>query len=154
MSGPSYGEQDAVIEMDILPPRWLDLQDEVVQQLDTISKQMTKLDGMHSKHVLPGFEDEAIKQKEERNIERLTQDITRGFQACQRAIKRIEQMITESKQSGDVGQSEEVMARNLQISLASRVGDVSAAFRKKQSSYLKSMAPYATAQGASMLTID
>lgn len=139
MSGGAYDDRDAVIEMDVLPPRWLDIQDEVSRLLDTISSQMTRLDGMHSKHVLPGFEDEAIKQREERDIEKLTQDITRGFQSCSRAIKRIEHMSKDSKQRGDVSQAEETMARNLQISLASKVGDVSASFRKKQSNYLKSV---------------
>lgn len=138
MSGGAYDNQDAVIEMNVLPPRWLDTQDEVSRLLDTISNQMTRLDGMHSKHVLPGFEDETVKQREERDIEKLTQEITRGFQSCQRAIKRIEHMIKESKQRGDVSQGEETMARNLQISLATKVGDVSASFRKKQSNYLKS----------------
>ena len=139
MSGGVYDDQDAVIEMDILPPRWLDVQDEVSRILETITNQMTRLDGLHSKHVLPGFEDEAVKQKEERDIEKLTQEITRGFQGCQRAIKRIEYMIKDSKSRSDVSQGEETMARNLQISLATRVGDVSASFRKKQSTYLKSM---------------
>ncbi|KAL9050471.1 MAG: hypothetical protein Q9162_006618 [Coniocarpon cinnabarinum] len=139
MAGGSYDDRDAVIEMDVLPPRWLDVQDEVSRLLDAISKQMTRLDGMHAKHVLPGFEDESVKQKEERDIERLTQEITRGFQSCQRAIKRIEQTNKESRQHGYVNQSEEVISRNLQISLATRVGEVSASFRKKQSSYLKKL---------------
>ena len=138
MSGAPYHDQDAVIEMDVLPPRWLDVQDEVSRLLGTIANRMTRLDGLHSKHVLPGFDDEAVKQKEERDIEKLTQEITRDFQGCQKAIKRIEHMIKESKQRGDVSQGEETMARNLQISLATKVGDVSASFRKKQSSYLKS----------------
>lgn len=154
MAGAAYEDQDAVIEMDVLPPRWLDVQDEVSRLLDTVSSQMTRLDGMHAKHVLPGFEDEEVKQKEERDIERLTQDITRGFQGCQRAIKRIEQMIKESRQRGDVSQGEEVMARNLQISLATRVGDVSATFRKKQSNYLKSITPYCSAVTSPGLTVS
>ena len=138
MAGVGYEDQDAIIEMDVLPPRWLDVQDEVSRLLSTITQQMTRLDGMHAKHVLPGFDDEAVKQKEERDIERLTQEITRGFQGCQRSIKRIEQMLKESQQRADVSQGEEVMARNLQIALATKVGDVSASFRKRQSSYLKS----------------
>ena len=124
--------------MDVLPPRWLDIQDEVSTLLEDIAKKMTKLDPMHSKHVLPGFEDEAVKKREEREIEKLTQDITRDFQSCQRAIKRVDRMSKESLQQGSLSRGEETMARNLQISLASRVGDVSASFRKKQSNYLKS----------------
>lgn len=138
-AGAFEGDQDAVIEMDVLPPRWLDIQDEVTDMLDEISRKTTQLDPLHSKHVLPGFDDEAVKMKEEREIERLTQDITRLFQNCQRAIKRVEAAVKDSRTRGDLGKAEETMARNLQISLATRVGEVSAVFRKKQSIYLKSM---------------
>lgn len=129
---------DAVIEMDLLPPRWLDMQDEVTQHLAEIAKQTRKLDQLHQKHVLPGFDDEDIKKREEREIEQITQAITRLFQKCQQAIKRIDIMVREAKQQGSINQGEEVMARNLKISLASRVGEVSAMFRKKQAAYLKS----------------
>lgn len=129
---------DAVIEMDLLPPRWLDMQDEVTQHLAEIAKQTRKLDQLHQKHVLPGFDDEDVKKREEREIEQITQAITRLFQKCQQAIKRIDIMVREAKQQGNINQGEEVMARNLKISLASRVGEVSAMFRKKQAAYLKS----------------
>lgn len=137
-SGAYEDDGDAVIEMDLLPPRWLDVQDEITDQLAEIAKQTRKLDQLHQKHVLPGFDDEDVKKKEEREIEQLTQEITRGFQRCQQAIKRIEMMVREAKQQGNINQGEEVMAQNLKISLATRVGEVSAMFRKKQSAYLKS----------------
>ena len=137
-SGAYEDDGDAVIEMDLLPPRWLDVQDEITEQLAEIAKQMRKLDQLHQKHVLPGFDDEDVKKKEEREIEQLTQEITRGFQKCQQAIKRIETMVREAKQQGNINQGEEVMAQNLKISLATRVGEISAMFRKKQSAYLKS----------------
>nr|GFD53918.1 hypothetical protein [Tanacetum cinerariifolium] len=79
---------------------------------------MRKLDQLHQKHVLPGFDDEDVKKKEEREIEQLTQGITRSFQRCQQAIKRIEMMVREAKQQGNINQGEEVMAQNLKISLA------------------------------------
>ena len=124
--------------MDLLPPRWLDIQDEITEHLAEIAKQTRKLDQLHQKHVLPGFNDEDIKKREEREIEELTQDITRLFQKCQQAIKRIDNMVRESKQQGSISNGEETMAKNLKISLASRVGEVSALFRKKQAAYLKS----------------
>lgn len=131
--------QDAVIEMDRLPPRWLDISDEVTHVLAAVQSQMTRLEPLLSKHLLPGFEDESVKKKEEREIERITQDITRGFQSCQRAIKRIDAMVKQAKANeGGISKGEETMAKNLQISLATKVGDVSAVFRKKQSSYLRS----------------
>jgi len=138
-SGAFEDDGDAVIEMDLLPPRWLDVQDEITEHLAEIAKQTRKLDQMHQKHVLPGFDDEDVKKREEREIEQLTQEITRGFQRCQQAIKRIETMVREAKQQGNINQGEEVMAQNLKISLATRVGDVSAMFRKKQSAYLKKL---------------
>jgi hypothetical protein len=137
-AGAFEDDGDAVIEMDLLPPRWLDVQDEVTEVLSDIAQQTRKLDQLHQKHVLPGFDDEDVKKREEREIEQLTQQITRKFQQCQKAIKRIETMVREAKQQGNINQGEEIMAKNLKISLASRVGDVSALFRKKQAAYLKS----------------
>ena len=140
MSAGAYEDDgDAVIEMDVLPPRWLDIQDQVTDLLSSIAQQMKRLEQLHQKHVLPGFDDEEIKKREERDIEKLTQEITRGFQSCQRAIQRIDPTAKESAQQGKISKGEETMARNLKISLASRVGEVSALFRKKQSAYLKSI---------------
>lgn len=139
MSGGAYeNDGDTVIEMDLLPPRWIDIQEEVGDVLKEITLKAAKLDKLHSKHVLPGFDDESIKQQEEREIERLTQDVTRGFQDCQKAIKRIGNMVKEAKQTGNLQKGDEVMAQNIQIALASRVQEVSATFRKKQSNYLNS----------------
>ncbi|KAF2015486.1 t-SNARE affecting a late Golgi compartment protein 2 [Aaosphaeria arxii CBS 175.79] len=140
MSSAAFEDDgDAVIEMDLLPPRWLDVQDEITEHLADIAKHTRKLDQLHQKHVLPGFDDEEVKKREEREIEQLTQEITRSFQKCQQAIKRIDLMVRESKQQGNINQGEEIMAKNLKISLASRVGDVSAMFRKKQAAYLKKL---------------
>jgi hypothetical protein len=48
-------------------------------------------------------------------------------------------MVAESKEQGSVSSGEETMAKNIQISLAARVQEASARFRKKQSTYLRSM---------------
>ncbi|KAI1611510.1 syntaxin 16 [Exophiala viscosa] len=139
MSAGAYdNEGDAVIEMDLLPPRWMDIQEEVNDVLKNITLKAAKLEMLHSKHVLPGFDDEAVKQQEEREIERLTTEITRSFQECQKAIKRIEIMVRDARQAGTLQKGDEVMAQNIQVALASRVQEVSATFRKKQSNYLNS----------------
>ncbi|KAH8704157.1 t-SNARE [Talaromyces proteolyticus] len=130
---------DVVIEMDLLPPRWMDVQDEVNELLADIAQKAARLDQLHQKHILPGFGDETARKKEEDFIEQLTQEITRGFHTCQNAIQRIEVMVREQKQLGGVTQGDETLAKNLQISLASRVQDSSALFRKKQSTYLKKL---------------
>ena len=141
MSPNAYDDRtgDAVIEMDVLPPRWADIQDEVADTLKTIAQNSAGLDKLHQKHVLPGFDDERVKREEEATIERITQEITRAFHDCQRAIQRIEGMIRDGRRSGKLSRGDETMARNIQISLAGRVQDASADFRKKQSSYLKKL---------------
>ena len=130
---------DAVIEMDVLPPRWVDISDEVTEKLAEIATKSQKLDRLHQKHVLPGFNDDDTKKAEEAEIERLTQEITRGFHDCRGCILRIEQMVREAKASGQLTRADEVMAKNVRVNLATRVQEASAAFRKKQSAYLKSM---------------
>jgi syntaxin 16 len=64
---------DAAIEMDILPPAWADKTQEVDEILQNIAKMSAKLDKLHARHVLPGFDD---KREEEGEIERLTFEIT------------------------------------------------------------------------------
>lgn len=138
-AGAFEDDGDAIIEMDLLPPRWADISDEVTEYLSSIATKSVKLEKLHQKHVLPGFDDEDTKRQEEGEIEHLTQDITRGFHDCQKAIQRVEMMVRESRQSGQpMSRGEETMARNIQISLAGRVQEASAGFRKKQSAYLKS----------------
>jgi syntaxin 16 len=141
-AGAFEDDGDAIIEMDLLPPRWADISDEVTEYLTGIASKSQKLEKLHQKHVLPGFDDEDSKREEESEIERLTQEITRGFHDCQKAIQRIEQMVRESKQQGGISKGEETMARNIQINLAGRVQEASGGFRKKQSAYLKSMSRF------------
>ncbi|KAL3452441.1 t-SNARE [Aspergillus insuetus] len=130
---------DAIIEMDVLPPRWVDVQEEVTELLEDIAQKSAQLDKLHHKHLLPGFGDEDVRKQDERAIERYTQDITRGFHECQKLVQRIELMVCEAKQQGGVSSGDETMAKNIQISLASRVQDASARFRKKQSTYLRKL---------------
>ncbi|RAH75259.1 t-SNARE syntaxin TLG2 [Aspergillus aculeatinus CBS 121060] len=138
-TGGSDEDGDAIIEMDVLPPRWVDVQDEVTELLADIAQKSAQLDKLHQKHLLPGFGDEEIRKQDEAAIERLTQDITRSFHVCQKAVQRIEMMVRDAKQQGGVSSGDETMAKNLQISLAARVQEASARFRKKQSNYLKKL---------------
>ncbi|KAI1079280.1 t-SNARE [Whalleya microplaca] len=140
LAGADYHDDgDAVIEMDVLPPRWADINDEVTDVLADIARKSQTLERLHQKHVLPGFNDEDAKRAEEGEIERLTQAVTKGFHECHRCIQRIEHLVRESHQSGTMTRAEETMAKNIQISLAARVQEASAGFRKKQSAYLKKL---------------
>ncbi|KAG0198566.1 hypothetical protein BGX28_007989 [Mortierella sp. GBA30] len=122
---------ETTIELMMLPPKWVDIVDEVDEELERIKTNIHKLDAMHKKHLLPGFDDRI---QEERDIERLTDEITQQFHASQRRIKRIN---TESRQSSS--SQEQIMSRNVQMSLAQKVQDASAIFRQKQNTYMQRM---------------
>lgn len=119
--------------MDLLPPRWADVSDEVNDILLDIARRSAKLDKLHQKHVLPGFDDN--RSAEEGEIERLTTEITSGFHECQSKIRKVQSMVS----GGEASKAEEAMAKNIQISLATKVQEASTSFRRKQSSYLKSV---------------
>ncbi|KAI8375288.1 t-SNARE [Choanephora cucurbitarum] len=120
---------DNVIEMSVLPPQWVDIVDEVDEALDLIKDKITKLEGMHRKHLLPGFDDRTA---DEAAIEALTQEITSEFYRIKREIQRIRVGVNDSDQ-------EDRLARNIQTSLATKVQDVSSSFRKQQSTYLQKL---------------
>lgn len=139
LSSGASDDGDAVIEMDLLPPRWAEVNDDVTELLAEIAQKSQKLDRLHQKHVLPGFNDEEAKRAEESEIEDLTQQITKGFHQCHKCIQKVEHMVKDSKRTGGISRAEEVMAKNIQVSLATRVQEASAGFRKKQSAYLKKL---------------
>lgn len=62
------------IDIPALPPRWVDVSDEVDGILNDLQPKITQLDRLHAKHLLPGFVD---RTKEERDIEKLSGEITK-----------------------------------------------------------------------------
>ena len=121
---------DAAIEMDALPPRWVDTTDEIDELLAKIRQLCAQLDPMHKKHALPGFED---RSQEERDIEALTAQITTLFHRCYNLIKKIEHG---SNLSRDV---DKIMCRNVTQAIAAKVSKENAKFRKGQSAYLATL---------------
>ena len=54
-----------MIEMDLLPPRWADIGDDITELLADVAKKGQELDRLHQKHILPGFNDDETKKEEE-----------------------------------------------------------------------------------------
>ncbi|KAI9504709.1 Integral membrane protein SED5 [Coemansia spiralis] len=119
---------EMVIELAHLPPRWVDLVEDFNEQMEDISRKIKQLEDKHKKHLLPGFDDRSA---EEREINMLTQDITTQFQSCGGLVRSIAQYQS-------YGQ-EQVVGKNIQSSLASKLQELSSAFRKSQSIYLHKM---------------
>ncbi|ANB15928.1 Tlg2p [Sugiyamaella lignohabitans] len=129
--GTSNGYDMIGIEMDLLPPSWVDVSSEVDERLSDIKRQISQLDTLHRKNALPGFDDRTY---EEEQIEKLTFEITSGLHECQSLIKKFDAM------SNSGGSTAEVkMSSNMKISMATKVQATSSTFRKMQSNYLKAL---------------
>lgn len=118
---------DTIIEMDVLPPRWVDTTDEIDELLRKIDNLKKTLEPLHKKHALPGFEDRTAEEKE---IERLTSQITSLFHRCSNLIKKVER---DGKSGRDV---DRIMCKNVTQAIAAKVSAENAVFRKGQSAYL------------------
>lgn len=120
------------IEMDVLPPAWIDISDEVDELLEQIEGKIGQLAGLHRKNALPGFDD---RTHEEEQIERLTYEITTDLHKCQSLIKRFETLASRESNTN----SEIKMSSNMKVSMATKVQGTSTKFRKMQSNYLRSL---------------
>ncbi|KZT71032.1 t-SNARE, partial [Daedalea quercina L-15889] len=125
-----------------LPPRWVDVADQVEEILAGTQAKITVLDKLHAKHVLPGFSDRSA---EEREIEAATNDITKDFRQCHALIQRIGTTPKHSFPPAQSGSShhEDLAAKNVQRGLAAKVQELSATFRKKQRVYMEKLQGHA-----------
>lgn len=122
------------IDMGALPPRWVDISDEVDSILASLQPKIAHLERLHTKHVLPGFTD---RSQEERDIERETMEITREFRRCSKLIASLANNTKALARSSKASAREIAMANNVQTALATRVQDSSGAFRRKQTNYMQ-----------------
>lgn len=140
MAADPYEDEkgDVVIEMDILPPRWIDIQADIVELLELVRSRIQKLDQLHRKHLLLGFDDDSDRQREKDEIERMTTGITALLLKARDQVQGIGNTATELRAAGRITETEERLAMNMKMSLAAQVGDVSSEFRRMQTAYLKS----------------
>ncbi|KAM5532569.1 hypothetical protein V8D89_013775 [Ganoderma adspersum] len=126
-----------------LPPKWVDIADQVKEILAGIQTKIAALDKLHAKHVLPGFSDRTA---EEREIEACTTDITKDFRQCSTLIQRIGSVPTHTfppSQAGGSSHHHGLAAKNVQRGLAAKVQELSATFRKKQRVYMEKLLGHA-----------
>ncbi|EAU91404.2 t-SNARE [Coprinopsis cinerea okayama7 len=125
-----------------LPPKWVDLADQVEEILLDAQSKIAALDKLHSKHILPGFSD---RSQEEQEIEALTTDITKDFRRCHFLIQKIGSFQPHNFPP-DPQSSKNVLlaAKNVQRGLAAKLQDMSATFRKKQRVYMEKLQGQAT----------
>ncbi|KAJ7497311.1 syntaxin-like t-SNARE protein TLG2 [Mycena latifolia] len=126
-----------------LPPKWVDISDQVQDVLADTRAKIAALEKLHAKHVLPGFTDRSL---EEREIEAITTDITKDFRRCQGLIQRIgtqPHSFPPSHPDAQPTTHAALAAKNVQRGLAAKVQDLSATFRKKQRVYMEKLQGHA-----------
>ncbi|KXS20993.1 t-SNARE [Gonapodya prolifera JEL478] len=126
-----------VVEMSVLPPKWVDIVEEVEERMDAVKLKLTELQQLHKKSLLPGFDD---RRAEELSIKNMTQDITDRLQDCQRLIKRVQA----ETQAGGNSKHSAAFSRNIQTSLATKLQELTSQFRKAQSGYLQKLRGHET----------
>ncbi|KAJ6499284.1 syntaxin-like t-SNARE protein TLG2 [Mycena sanguinolenta] len=126
-----------------LPPKWVDISEQVQDILADTRAKITALEKLHAKHVLPGFTD---RSSEEREIDAITTDITKDFRRCQALIQRIgtqPHSFPPSHPDAQPSTHAALAAKNVQRGLAAKVQDLSASFRKKQRVYMEKLQGHA-----------
>ncbi|TYJ53848.1 hypothetical protein B9479_005535 [Cryptococcus floricola] len=116
-----------------LPPKWVDISEEVEEILARAKLKIAALDKLHAKHVLPGFTDRSA---EEREIERQTVDITKDFRRCTSLTGSV-------RPSQGAPRVQVLTAKNVQRGLAQKVQELSGQFRKKQRVYMQKLQGHA-----------
>lgn len=95
--------------------------------MNAIKERIVFLESLHRKHLLPGFDDRG---GEEYSIEKTSDEIMNLFSSCQKKIKSIPN--SSNNQATIVG-------KNIQTSLATKLQETSASFKKVQSDYLNKL---------------
>ncbi|EGF78310.1 hypothetical protein BATDEDRAFT_26894 [Batrachochytrium dendrobatidis JAM81] len=131
IAGEMSNYSEVAIEMSVLPPRWIDIVDEVEEDIGILKEKIILLESAYKKHLLPGFDDRI---GDEQSIERLTEDVTKIFQQVQVKVKRVHM---ESRVASKTDTSS--LSKNIQTSLATKLQDLSQSFRKTQSNYLRKL---------------
>ncbi|KAG1716625.1 hypothetical protein ID866_503 [Astraeus odoratus] len=123
-----------------LPPKWVDLSEQVEEVLTGVQSKLSALEKLHAKRALPGFADRTA---EEREIEATTADITKDFRRCHALIQRIDFDHGHSFPPSHKNHHELLAAKNVQRGLAARVQELSSTFRKKQRIYMERLQGHA-----------
>ncbi|KAL9652339.1 hypothetical protein ABK040_011995 [Willaertia magna] len=115
---------------DSTSPLWYRVLTQVKIDIDTIKKFMEQLTSMHKQHCTFTVKKTSNFSEEEREIEILTEDIKRLFTRCKQYVERIE--LTDKPTS-----QEDVIKKNLKMSLVTELNDLSKRFREQQQDYLQ-----------------
>lgn len=118
------------IELATLPPSFMDISDELDDNIEVIIKQTEKLSALYKKNLLPGFSDTTIDEEE---IEKLNYLITNKFLQCNNLLKKLEM----NKNNSRIKNDDILLIDNMKKNFAIKIQNLSSKFRKLQNNYIK-----------------
>ncbi|CAD7937514.1 unnamed protein product [Amoebophrya sp. A25] len=126
---PGRGADDD-IEMDVLPPQWMDVVGETQDNLTKIREKLTKLQQAQQKRLRQVFAPDS--DTPDREIEVISTQISALFRTCEAQVRLIQ------TKGADLGitNKEYVLRQNAQRNLATQLQNLSGEFRMCQKSYL------------------
>nr|CAD7402051.1 unnamed protein product [Timema cristinae] len=114
-----------------MPPAWVDGLEEAQYSLSQLRMKINELDVIQTRHLhRPTLDDSS---EEEQQIEALMREVMRKFATTQRIVQQIRH------QSNEGSTQEKRLSFNVVSSLVATLQELSALFRKSQSSYLKKL---------------
>lgn len=109
-----------------LPPAWVDISEEISNNMQRARSKMSELVKAHAKALRPTFGDS---KEDQRMIESLTQEITRLLKKCEQKLQRLS--------AGQDPSEDANLRKNVQRSLATDLQSLSMELRKQQKGYLE-----------------
>mmetsp|Transcript_3481 Transcript_3481/g.12562 ORF Transcript_3481/g.12562 Transcript_3481/m.12562 type:complete len:322 (-) Transcript_3481:67-1032(-) len=116
-----------------LPPAWVDISDEVAADIERIRKKLGELSEIHAKVFLTTSFDDV--NSDEHVVEVVTQEISRLFRKGEQKLKKLSAPGVGEEHS----ETDAKIRKNVQMSLAAELQQLSFAFRKKQKDYLNNL---------------
>jgi len=117
-----------------MPPEWVDITDSIHADTNKVKESIRTLQKLHAARLKVSFGDEVIAEQE-REIEILTQEITRLLKKCENNVKKIAVV----GNTGKLSQQERSVRLNVMRSLATELQTHSKTFRTAQKDFLKQL---------------
>lgn len=134
LPGDSSGDVEAGVLRTAPPPPWVELHQELVEEMERVQRKTEELKKLHRQHLLPGF-DEDDRYSEEQQIDKLAREIAQSLQSCDLGVKQI------SAPGGQrrLSPQEARVRASAQTSLATRLHGLTKRYRKEQDSYISKL---------------
>lgn len=128
------GAEELGLDASQLPPEWVDIVDDIRVALDGIEGSLATLSRLHAQRLKVSFGDSVIAEQE-REIEILTEEITRLLKQCERNIKKIAVV----GNNGKLSDQDRTVRLNVMRALAIDIQNHSKTFRNSQKSFLQKL---------------